>query len=329
MQTRRFGHTGIDISRIGLGCYGMSGAYGAADDRESIATIHRAIELGVNLLDTSASYGQGHNHGLIGRAVRDRRDQVLIHSKTGSIRTADGRSSAAGSGTPERLRAVCEQSLVSLGIDCLDVFCLSRVDPTVPIEDSVGAMSRLVEDGKTRFIGLSEAAPATLRRGAAVHPLASLQFEYSLWSRDPEAGHHAACDELGMALMAYAPLGYGFLSGALDRPEALVADDMRRKFPRFQAGNFTANRARVRRLEALAEAKGASAAQIALAWLLARGDDVFPIPGCKTRAHLEENLGALEIELTPSDLADLDQAFPVGSASGTRYPESSMISVNR
>lgn len=329
MQTRRFGTTGVDVSRIGLGCYGMSGAYGAADDDESIATIHRAIELGVNLLDTSASYGQGHNHDLIGRAVRDRRDRVFIHSKTGSIRTPDGRGTPAGGGTPERLRAVCEQSLVSLGIDCLDVFCLSRVDPTVPIEDSVGAMSRLVEDGKTRFIGLSEAAPDTVRRGAAVHPLASLQFEYSLWSRDPETGHHAACDELGMALMAYAPLGYGFLSGVLDGPEALPADDTRRKFPRFQAGNFAANRARVRRLEAVAEAKGASAARIALAWLLARGDDVFPIPGCKTRAHLEENLGALEIELTPSDLADLDDAFPVGSASGTRYPEANMISVNR
>ncbi len=329
MQTRRFGPTGIDVSRIGLGCYGMSGAYGAADDRESIATIHRAIELGVNLLDTSASYGQGHNHGLIGRAVRDRRDRVLIHSKTGSIRTADGRSSAAGSGTPERLRAVCEQSLVSLGIDCLDVFCLSRVDPTVGIEDSVGAMARLVEDGKTRFIGLSEAAPATVRRGAAVHPLASLQFEYSLWSRDPESGHHAACGELGMALMAYAPLGYGFLSGVLDRPEALPAGDTRRKFPRFQADNFAANRRRVSRLEALAKAKGASAAQLALAWLLMRGDDVFPIPGCKTRAHLEENLGALEIELTAADLAELDDAFPVGAASGTRYPESNMASVNR
>ena len=259
MQTRRFGLTGIEVSRIGLGCYGMSGAYGAADDRESIATIHRAIELGVNLLDTSASYGQGHNHELIGRAVRDRRDRVFIHSKTGSIRGADGRSTAAGSGTPERLRAVCEHSLVSLGIDCLDVFCMSRVDPTVGIEDSVGAMARLVEDGKTRFIGLSEAAPATVRRGAAVHPLASLQFEYSLWSRDPESGHHAACGELGMALMAYAPLGYGFLSGDFDTPEALPADDTRRKFPRFQADNFAANRARVRRLEALAEAKGASA----------------------------------------------------------------------
>ncbi len=329
MEYRPFGHTGIEVSRIGLGCYGMSGAYGAADDRESIATIHRAIERGVNLLDTSASYGQGHNHEVIGRAVRDRRDRVFIHSKTGSIRRGDGPSTPAGSGTPERLRAVCEQSLTSLGIECLDVFCMSRVDPTVPIEDSVGAMARLVEDGKTRFIGLSEAAPDTVRRGAAAYPLASLQFEYSLWSRDPETGHHAACGELGMALMAYAPLGYGFLSGFLAEPEALPADDTRHKFPRFQAENFAANRDRVVRLEALAAAKGASAAQIALAWLLARGDDVFPIPGCKTRAHLEENLGALEIELTSADLAALDETFPIGATAGTRYPEASMRSVDK
>ena len=329
MEYRSFGGTGIEVSRIGLGCYGMSGAYGAADDRESIATIHRAIELGVNLLDTSASYGQGHNHELIGRAVADRREAVFIHSKTGSIRAGDGRSTPAGAGTPERLRAVCEQSLMSLGIDCLDVFCLSRVDPTVPIEDSVGAMARLVDEGKTRFIGLSEAAPDTVGRGAGVHELASLQFEYSLWSRDPESGHHHACGELGMALMAYAPLGYGFLSGRLDGPEALPADDIRHKFPRFQAGNFAANRERVARLEAVAAAKGASAAQIALAWLLARGDDVFPIPGCKTQAHLEENLGALEIELTPADLTDLADAFPIGAASGTRYSEEGMKNVDR
>ncbi len=329
MDYRPFGHAGIEVSRIGLGCYGMSGAYGAADDRESIATIHRAIELGVNLIDTSASYGQGHNHEIIGRAVRDRRDSVFIHSKTGSIRLPGGGSTPEGGGTPERLTAVCEQSLIALGIDCLDVFCMSRVDPTVAIEDSVGAMARLVEDGKTRFIGLSEAAPDTVRRAAAVHPIASLQFEYSLWSRDPESGHHAACAELGMALMAYAPLGYGFLSGDFDEPEALAADDTRHEFPRFQGENFAANRERVARLEAVAAARGASAAQIALAWLVARGDDVFPIPGCKTRAHLEENLAALEIELTPGDLAELESAFPIGTAAGTRYPEQGMKGVDK
>jgi aryl-alcohol dehydrogenase-like predicted oxidoreductase len=329
MDTRPFGHTGIEVSRIGLGCYSMSGAYGVADDRESIATIQRAVELGVNLLDTSASYGQGHNHELIRRAVGDRRERVFIHSKSGSIKTADGHGTPIGSGTPERLRAICEQSLVSLGTDCLDAFCMSRVDPTVPIEDSVGAMARLVEEGKTRFIGLSEAAPDTLRRGAAVHPIAALQFEYSLWSRDPEFGHHAACGELDMALMAYAPLGYGFLSGALDGPGALTAGDMREDFPRFQAANFAANRERVARLEKLAKAKGASAARIALAWLLTRGDDVFPIPGCKTRVHLEENLAALDIDLEPDDLAELERVFPAGSAAGTRYPARGMKGVDK
>lgn len=329
MDYRPFGKSGIEVSRIGLGCYGMSGAYGAADDGESIATIHRALELGVNLLDTSASYGQGHNHDLIRRAIGDRRERVFVHSKSGSIKTADGHGTPIGSGAPERLRAICEQSLVSLGIDCLDVFCMSRVDPTIPIEDSVGAMARLVKDGKTRFIGLSEAAPDTVQRGAAVHPIASLQFEYSLWSRDPESGHHAACGELGMALMAYAPLGYGFLSGDLDGPEALTASDMRQRFPRFQAHNFTANRKRVARLEELAKAKGATAAQIALAWLLARGDDVFPIPGCKTRFHLEENLAALEIALEPADVTDLEHAFPIGAASGTRYPKQGMKGVDK
>lgn len=306
MEYRTFGHTGIEISRIGLGCYSMSGAYGQADDRESIATIHRAIDLGVNLLDTSASYGQGHNHEIIGKAIRGRRDQVFIHSKTGSIKTPDGHGTPIGSGTPERLHAICEQSLVSLGIDSLDAFCMSRTDPTVPIEESVGAMARLVDEGKTRFVGLSESAPGTLRRGAAVHPIAALQFEYSLWSRDPESGHHEACGELNTALMAYAPLGYGFLSGDLGGPEALGAGDIRQDFPRFKAENFSANRERVAQLEALATAKGATAAQISLAWLLTRGDDVFPIPGCKTRVHLEENLAALEIELGPEDLAELD-----------------------
>ncbi len=218
MEYRRFGHSGIDVSRIGLGCYGMSGAYGPADDRESIATIHRAMELGINLLDTSAGYGQGHNHTLIGRAIRDRRDKVFIHSKTGTVRAPDGRGIAEGSGSPDRLRALCEQSLTNLGIEALDVFCLSRVDPTIPIAESVGAMAKLVEQGKTRFIGLSEAAPETLRRAAAVHPLVSLQFEYSLWSSDPEEGHLEACADLDMALMAYAPLGYGFLTGDIAAP---------------------------------------------------------------------------------------------------------------
>ena len=328
MDYRAFGRSGIEVSRIGLGCYGMSGAYGAADDGESIATIHRAVDLGVNLLDTSASYGQGHNHRLIGRAIRDRRDKVFIHSKTGSIRTSGGLSIADGSGAPERLRAVCEQSLANLGIETLDVFCLSRVDPTVPIEDSVGAMARLVDQGKTRFIGLSEAAPDTLRRAAAVHPLVSLQFEYSFWSRDPEDGHHAACRDLDLALMAYAPLGYGFLTGRLAGPGALADGDARRRFPRFEAANFELNRKRLSDIENIAREKAATPAQLALAWLLARGTDVFPIPGCKSRGHLEENLGALEIELSPADLAAIEGVFPNGAAAGARYPDDAMKRVN-
>lgn len=328
MEYRQFGHSGIEVSRIGLGCYGMSGAYGAADDRESIATIHRAMELGVNLLDTSAGYGQGHNHSLIGQAIRDRRDQVFIHSKTGTVRAPDGTGIAEGSGSPDRLRALCDQSLKNLGIEALDVFCLSRVDPSIPIEDTVGAMARLVEQGKTRFIGLSEAAPETLRRATAVHKLVSLQFEYSLWSRDPEEGHREACAELGMALMAYAPLGYGFLTGDIAGPDGLTDGDMREKFPRFSPENFAANKERVARIEDMARDRGATAAQIALAWLLSRGDNVFPIPGCKSRAHLEENIAALELELTTAELTTLDQAFPIGAAMGDRYPEDGMKRVN-
>lgn len=326
MQYRPFGSSGERLSRIGLGCYGMSGAYGAADETECIATIHRAIDLGVNLLDTSASYGRGHNHRLIGHAIRDRRDRVFIHSKTGTIRGPGGGTHAGGSGTPERLRAVCEESLRNLGVETLDVFCMSRIDPTVAVEESVGAMARLVEAGKTRFIGLSECAPATLRRAVKVHPLVSLQYEYSLWSRDPEGDHMTACRDLGLALMAYAPLGYGFLTGRVGQAE--VKDDTRAKFPRFQPENFAANRAHVATIERIAAAKGTSAAQICLAWLLARGDDVFPIPGCKSRRHLEENLAAADIALSAEDMAALDAAFPPAAAAGTRYPEEGMQRVN-
>ena len=326
MQYRRFGNSGLKVSRIGLGCYGMSGAYGAADEAESIATIHRAIELGVNLLDTSASYGQGHNHRLIGCAVRDRRDKVFIHSKTGTIRGPGGTSIAEGSGTPERLRATCEESLRNLGIDTLDVFCLSRVDPSVPIEESVGGMARLVEAGKTRFIGLSECAPATLRRAAKVHPLTSLQYEYSLWSRDPEGAHLQACRDLDLALMAYAPLGYGLLTGRMSQAESDA--DTRKKFPRFQGDNFAANRRRVEAIEDVASSKRATAAQICLAWLLAKDERVFPIPGSKSRQHLDENLAAAEIALTAEDITALDAAFPPDAIAGTRYPADGMRRVN-
>ncbi len=330
METGIFGTSGQKLSRIGLGCFSMSGAYGAADDAESIATIHRAIDLGVTLLDTSASYGQGHNHQLIGKALTGgRRNKVFIHSKTGTVRAPDGRSVAEGSGSAERLRAICELSLKNLGIETLDALCLSRVDPTVPIEDSVGAMARMVEEGKTRFIGLSEAAPETVRRGNAVHPLVSLQFEYSLWTRDVEdGGHLAACADMGLALMAYAPLGYGFLTGAVGGRGALEKGDTRHKFPRFDAGNAEANRARVAVVQEIAASHGATAAQIALAWLLAKDDRVFPIPGCKSRAHLEDNLAAVEIALSPQDLASLEKAFPPGAAAGDRYEPGGMKRVN-
>jgi len=314
---------------MGLGCYSMSGAYGAADDAESIATIHRAIERGVTLLDTSASYGQGHNHTLIGKAIKDRRDKVFIHSKTGTIRAPDKGSVAEGSGTPERLREICDLSLKNLGIETLDVMTMSRVDPTVPIEESVGAMGRLVDDGKIRFIGLSEAASATVRHGFGTRTLTSLQYEYSLWTRDPEDDHLVTCRELDMALMAYAPLGYGFLTGTVNKAGAQSDVDTRQKFPRFTEDHFAANRQRVTQLEALGRDKGATAAQICLAWLLAQGDDVFPIPGCKSRRHLDENLDAMDITLTPEDMSFLDSVFPKGSASGDRYPPDGMQRVNR
>ena len=330
MQTRPFGTTGQNLSRIGLGCFSMSGAYGAADDAESVATIRLAIDLGVTLIDTSASYGQGHNHRLIGEALKGGlRERVFIHSKTGTVRAPDGRSVAAGSGTPERLREICERSLQNLGIDALDAFCLSRIDPTVPIEETMGGMALLVEEGKTRFIGLSEAAPETVRRAFAVHKLASLQFEYSLWTRDVEdGGHLAACEEIGLALMAYAPLGYGFLTGAVGGRDALEDGDTRHKFPRFGEENAAANRAKVAVIQAVADGHGATPAQIALAWLLAKDELVFPIPGCKSRTHLEENLKAVEIVLTAEDLAALEAAFPPGAAAGDRYPPGGMKRVN-
>ena len=316
MKYVMFGNSGVRVSCIGLGCYGMSGAYGPADDTESIATIHRAIELGVNLLDTSASYGQGHNHDVIGKAIKGRRDEVFIHSKTGTIRDPERGSIAEGSGTPARLKQVCEESLKRLGIETLDSFCMSRTDPSVPIEESVGAMAELIAEGKTRYISLSESATDPLRRGFDTHPLTALQYEYSLWSRDPEQGGQIeACRELNMALMAYSPLGYGFLAGAF--AEAGDVPDIDH------------NAALVTRLGEIAAGKRATAAQIAIAWLLAQGDDIVPIPGSKSRGHLEENLAAAEIELDAEDLARLDGLFGLDAAAGTRYPETGMKRVNQ
>ena len=306
MEYVRFGNTDIDVSRMGLGCMSMSGAYGPADDTESIATLHRAFDVGVNFVDTSASYGNGHNHELIRRALVGRRERVVVHSKSGSIRGDDGTSQ--GGGSPAYLTAVCERTLKSLGIDTLDIFCLSRVDEGVPIEESVGAMARLVEQGKARYIALSEAGPESIRRAHVVHPIASLQMGYSLWERDAENGNIAACRELGIGFMAYSALGRGFLAGLFRSATDLPEGDSRRNSPRFAESGE--NEAVQGAIEALAREKAATPAQIALAWVLAQGSDVIPIPGCKSRAHLQDNLGALELELTPGDLARLNAVRP-------------------
>ena len=332
MERHRFGNTDLTVSIIGLGCYGMSGAYGPADDAESIATIHRALDLGVNSLDTSASYGQGHNHRLIGEAIRGRRHDVVIHSKSGSPR--DGSPNGVrGGGDPRYLCQTCEQSLKNLAIETLDVFCMSRVDPNVPVEESVGGMAELVREGKTRFISLSECSAESLRRGSAVHPLASLQMEYSLFSRDAEEqGQIEACRELGMAMMAYAVLGRGMLSAELPKVEEMTTDDVRAELPRFDSANAEKNLRLRSAFEAIAGRKNATLAQLSIAWPMARGSQagafIVPIPGAKSRKHLEENVGAADIVLTADDLAEIDRIVPRGAASGTRYPIGQMHRLN-
>lgn len=332
MEHRQFGNTDLMVSAIGLGCYGMSGVYGPADDEESIATIRRALDLGVNLLDTSASYGEGHNHRLIGEAIRGRRDDTVIHSKSGSPRDGDA-DGVRGGGDPRYLRQTCEASLKNLGIETLDVFCMSRVDPNVPVEESVGGMAELVHEGKTRFIALSECSAESLRRGGAVHPLTSLQMEYSLFSRDAEQqGQIDACRQLGMALMAYAVLGRGMLSAAVPNAAEFAADDVRARLPRFASANLEENRRLGTALAAIARRKNATLAQLAIAWPIARGAQagafIVPIPGAKSRLHLEENIRAAELLLTADDLAEIDRIAPPGAASGTRYPAGQMHRLN-
>src|SRR6201981_2967196 len=324
MERHRFGNSDLTVSAIGLGCYGMSGVYGPADDAESIATIRRAVDLGVNFFETSASYGGGHNHCLIGETIRGRRHDVVIHSKSGSPR--DGSPDAVrGGGDPRYLRQTCEQSLKNLGIETLDVFCMSRVDPNVPVEESVGGMAHLRREGKTRFIALSECSAESLRRASAVHPLASLQMEYSLFSRDAEEqGQIAGCKALGLAMMAYAVLGRGMLSAQVPKGGEMKADDIRAQLPRFHSANLEKNlRIRVA-LEAIARAKNATLAQLSIAWPMAQGSRagafIVPIPGAKSRKHLEENVRAADIVLTADDLAEIDRIVPHGAASGTRYP---------
>jgi len=326
MEYRRFGTTEFKVSRLGLGCMSMSGAYGAADDNESIATLHRAFDLGINFIDTSASYGNGHNHELIARALKGRRERIVIHSKSGSPRAPDASGNRSGS-APAYLIQNCEQSLKRLQLDCLDIFCMSRVDPDIPIEESVGAMAQLVEQGKTRYIGLSEASANSIHRARKVHPIVSLQMEYSLWSRDPEQGNIQACREYNMGFMAYSPLGRGFFAGAVHDAGQLSDQDNRRSHPRFQPENLQRNLKLLAEFEVLAREKNATPAQMALAWLLAQGDDIIPIPSNKSRAHLEENLRATEIKLTEEDLSRLNAIFPPGAAAGPRTRDLHRVNV--
>jgi aryl-alcohol dehydrogenase-like predicted oxidoreductase len=332
MERHRLGNSDLTVSAIGLGCYGMSGVYGPADAAESMATIRRALDLGINFLDTSASYGDGHNHHLIGEAIRGRRHDVVIHSKSGSPRDG-GPDAVRGGGDPRYLRQTCEQSLKNLGIETLDVFCMSRVDPNVPVEESVGGMAELVKEGKTRFISLSECSAESLRRGSAVHPLVSLQMEYSLFSRDAEEqGQIDACEELGMAMMAYAVLGRGMLSDQVPKVAELAADDVRQRLPRFQSVNIEKNLGLRSMLETIARRKNATLPQLSIAWPMARGTRagvfIVAIPGAKSRKHIEENVQAADIVLTAEDLAEIDGIVPPGAASGTRYPKGQMHRLN-
>ena len=326
-ETRTLGSQGLQVSALGLGCMGMSEFYAGRDEAESVATLNRAIDLGVTFLDTADMYGVGKNEELVGRVLRDRRDEVVLATKFGNVRGEDG-SFQGVSGRPDYVRAACDASLKRLGIEVIDLYYQHRVDPNVPIEETVGAMAELVTAGKVRYLGLSEAGPATIRRAHATHPISALQTEYSLWSRDPEAEILPTVRELGIGFVPYSPLGRGFLTGQFKTADDIPEDDFRRHNPRFQGAAFQKNLDLVAAIEAMAKDKGCTTAQLALAWVLAQGKDIVPIPGTKRRKYLEDNLGALEVTLTEAELARIDEVLPPGAAEGTRYAAPQMASLS-